>query len=58
MRYVILTTMQPVLSGRPREVAKVAAKARWLLKSGALGKDDSLGLAAMVFESFCMNIDI
>ena len=27
-------TVQPVLSGQPREVAKVAAKARWLLKSG------------------------
>ena len=26
--------VQPVLSGQPREVAKVAAKARWLLKSG------------------------
>ena len=26
--------MQPVLGGQPREVAEVAAKARWLLKSG------------------------
>ena len=43
-------TVQPVLSGQPREVAKVAAKARWLFKSGALGEDDSLGLTAMVFE--------
>ena len=31
-----LYTVQPVLSGQAREVAKVAAKARWLLKSGVV----------------------